>query len=420
MTTKRKIVSLGCILALIGAAYVGAKVIPDLRSGSMPRGKDTLYLWYTDEALTDYLTNASASYYEEHGVPVLPVLKDGLEYTESIYRASVSEDQDLEPAPDLYITTNDNLEKAYLSGIAAEIVNDTGTIVDKNYPQTALDAVTYKGKIVGYPFYYETSAFLYNKTFMDESGQKVPVNLQELLEFADNYDPPETVETIFSWDVSDIFYNYYFSGNYMIVGGDTGDDPTKLDIDNKNTRACLEMYQQLNQFFSIDTKEVNYDKVVQDFIDGKIVMTVATSDVLAKLEAAKADGTFAYEYATAAMPDLSTELKGRSLSVTDAIVVNGFSEKTGKANDFANYLSYSKAQDLYSGTGKLPSRSGLTYDNPAVQGFEREYAKSISMPKLLGAGNFWVQLEICFSKIWNGQEVTPLLKELAKSMQAQL
>ncbi|MCR4704486.1 MAG: extracellular solute-binding protein [Lachnospiraceae bacterium] len=420
MTTKRKILSLGLILGLVGGVYVGAKVIPDLQSGKAPHGKDTLYLWYTDAALTDYLTNMSTSYYEEHGVPVLPVLKDGLEYTESIYRASISEDQDAEPAPDLFITTNDNLEKAYLSGIAAEIVNDTGTVSDKNYPQTALDAVTYKGKTVGYPFYYETSVFLYNKTFLDESGQKVPANLQELLEFADNYDPPETVETIFSWDVSDIFYNYYFSGNYMIVGGDTGDDPTKLDIDNKKTRACLEMYQQLNQFFSIDTKEVDYDSVVQDFIDGKIVMTVATSDVLAKLEAAKADGSFAYEYATAAMPDLSTELKGRSLSVTDAIVVNGFSDKTGKTNDFANYLSYSKAQELYDASGKLASRKGLSYANPAVQGFENEYARSISMPKLLGAGNFWVQLEICFSKIWNGQEVEPLLKELAKSMQEQL
>ncbi len=420
MTTKRKILSLGLILVLVGATYVGAKVIPDLKGGPATHGKDTLYIWYTDEALTDYLTNMSASYYEEHGVPILPVLKDGLEYTETIYRASISEDADAEPAPDLFITTNDNLEKAYLSGIADVIANDVGTVSDRNYPKTALDAVTYKGKTVAYPFYYETSAFLYNKTFMDESGQKVPGNLEELLAFAADYDPPETVETIFSWDVSDIFYNYYFSGNYMIVGGDTGDDPTQLDIDNKNTRACLEMYQQLNQFFSIDTKEVDYDSVVRDFIDGKIVMTVATSDVIGKLEAAKADGSFAYEYATAAMPDITTELKGRSLSVTNAIVINGFSEKTDKANDFANYLSYSKAQELYDITGKLPSRSGLTYANPAVKGFESEYAKSISMPKLLGSGNFWVQLEICFSKIWNGQEVTPLLKELAKSMQAQL
>ena len=49
-----------------------------------------------------------------------------------------------------------------------------------------------------------------------------------------------------------------------------------------------------------------------------------------------------------------------------------------------------------------------------------EYENSISKPKMLGAGNFWVQLEICFSRIWKGEEVEPLLSQLSQQMEKQL
>ena len=38
-------------------------------------------------------------------------------------------------------------------------------------------------------------------------------------------------------------------GNYMIVGGDPGDDRNDIDINNPETIQCLEVYKALNQFF---------------------------------------------------------------------------------------------------------------------------------------------------------------------------
>ena len=127
-----------------------------------------------------------------------------------------------------------------------------------HFPQVALDAVTYKGKQVAYPLYFETSVLLYNETYLkdwakqqavreaeaakgteeaegateiqqDEAALQaradeilktaVPETIDDILKVADTFDPPENVEGIFKWDVSDIFYNYYFVGNYMDVGG---------------------------------------------------------------------------------------------------------------------------------------------------------------------------------------------------------
>lgn len=44
------------------------------------------------------------------------------------------------------------------------------------------------------------------------------------MNIADTFDAPEGVEGVMKWDVNNIFYNYWIVGNYMIVGGDPGDD----------------------------------------------------------------------------------------------------------------------------------------------------------------------------------------------------
>jgi len=420
---SNKLISILFVLVFLAGTVFAADTIPP-QEEEKPETEfasgDTLYFWYTDDSLTDYLTNVAALYYNERGIHVIPVLQTGAEYLEQINDASVHPSEDSPQMPDLYIVSNDGLEKAYLSGLATR-VRDSGNICNTNtFPQTALDAVTYRGKYVAYPFYYETSALLYNSTYMEESQMSVPDTIDDILAFADEYDAPEQVEAVFKWDVSDIFYNYYFTGNYMIVGGEAGDDPEMVDIDNEKARECLQVYQNLNQFFSIDTKEVTYDSVLQDFIDGKILMTVATSDAIGKLEAAKEEGAFAYEYGIARMPDLTDELEGRTLSVTSAVAINGYSEKAELADEFAAFLVKEQAEELYENTGKIASRYGVLYDNRNVGEFMGEYENSISMPKLLGTSNFWVQLEICFSRIWTGEDVEQMLSELAEQIQRQL
>ena len=39
---------------------------------------------------------------------------------------------------------------------------------------------------------------------------------------------------------------------------------------------------------------------------------------------------------------------------------------------------------------------------------------------MLETGNFWMQLEVLFSKVWNGEDVTTLVQQLADNMSQQL
>lgn len=463
-------VAVMAVMAVFGSMREMTVVEKEESDSQLPDKKETIYFWYSDDALTSYISSAAVSFGEREGVHVIPVLRSDSSFLEAVNQASVENDRQM---PDAYVLNNDSLEKAYLAGLAAQ-VEDTGNICnEEHFPGTALCAVSYQGKTVAYPFYYETSVLVYNQTYLDqwraqqeekaaESGENegeitseedspeedgpeedaqeesfpdegeetpidaqilpegIPLTMDGLLYIADTFDVPEGVEGIMKWDVSDIFYNYWFVGKYLVVGGDSGDDDKMININNTQTMECLKVYQALNQFFSIESDTVTYDSCMQDFIDGKLVFTMGGTDVVKRLAEEKAAGNFVYEYGFAVMPHVSSRLESRSLSVTDAVVVNAYSRNRELANRFAAFLTEEYAGELYARTGKVSANIHANRDNGALEIFLQAYSDSVSLPKLMEIGNLWLQLEALFAKVWNGAEVTPLVEELAGQIQTQL
>lgn len=459
--------------------------------------EDTVVLWYTDESLKGYIDNVSILYRSDTGNKVIAELVPGVDFLEQINDASISDEMGIQ-APDLYITTHDNLMKAYLAGLASEVSNPEGYLSRSTFPDTSLHAVTCNGKYVGYPLYYETNFFLFNKTYMASIAQKVidsqadmlegqqseaelneklaegntpeaaetievhenedgilvdefgnpvtdgeegpmgeedetvdqeildrlstmiPSTIEDVLTFANNYEAPDAVEAVCKWDINDIFYNYFFVGNYLEVGGEDGDNNAIFNLYNQQAVDCLSAYQGLNQYFSFDNDTESYDTIIQDFIDGKLVFTVATTDAIAKITKAKEDGEFEFEYGITVLPDMTDLLKARGLSVTDAVAVNGYSNKKAMANEFATYLSYKGADNLYKESGKLPCKKNVKFDNSEIYNVMTEYEKSMPLPKMIEASNFWLQLEIALSQIWNGSDPDEVLKALSEKIGGQI
>lgn len=79
----------------------------------------------------------------------------------------------------------------------------------------------------------------------------LPKTIGDIQTFGDMYDAPEQVESVFKWDVTDIFYNYFFIGNAINMGGENGWDTEQVDIYNLNAIQSMTAYQNLNNFFSL-------------------------------------------------------------------------------------------------------------------------------------------------------------------------
>ena len=466
MNLQKKLISVVLILAMLLSIFYTAKLVKEKEKQDIFDTTKTLHIWYADEALTDYLSSVAVKFNEEYGIRVIPVLQTGLEYLEKINAASLSS----EATPDLFIASNDNMEKAYLAGLATEISNPDNVVSLQNFPESAIHAVTYQKKLMGYPLYFETSALLYNRTYfedlakeelragktdqaardgMDEAEETgemaevsteevlisdeeltaqarervpsmIPTTFDELLEFAYNYNAPDNVEAVFKWDVSDIFFNYFFVGNYMDMGGISGDNTDSIDVYNMDAIKALQAYQDLGQYFAIEADEVAYETVIQDFMAGKVVMTTATTDVVKRLETAKAEGEFVYDYGMAKIPNLSEEMVTKSLSVTGTIFINGYSPLREEANTFAAYLVKEHTDELYSMSGKVTANRNTVHENENISVFMQEYEDSIPMPKMMSTSNFWVEMEIVFDRIWNGARVSDELKALSERLKSQI
>ena len=146
----------------------------------------------------------------------------------------------------------------------------------------------------------------------------------------------------------------------------------------------------------------------------------STTDVVARLEQAREDGLFAYDYGIAMTPDIDGDKKSRSLSMTSCVAVNGYSEFQKEANDFAVFLTSQYNDILYARSGKVSAARNINYGYEALGEFAKEYERSISMPKMLETSNFWVLLEAAFSQVWNGADANTMLKELSEQIMQQV
>lgn len=437
---------------IVAYTGVGSDITIQSTGGRLSNPDDTLRVWYADEEFSDYMASVSLAFYEETNIRVIPTLVSGLEYLEAIYDISLEEGN----YPDLYIATNDVLEKAYLSGLATEIADVNNVVSLDGYPQTALNAVTYNDKLVAYPLSFETSIFLYNKTYLYDmarsvimlaeyeemlpedptaefyveepseeeiaamAAELVPETLDDILMLANSYDAPSQVEAVLEWDVTDVFYNYFFVGSSINMGGQYGDDITQIELYNEDALVSLQLYQNMQQFFSIDADEVTYETVVQDFIDGKIVFAFVTTDAIEQIEDAKEDGIFVYEYEIGAIPNINEEIQAQSMSVTNAVVVNGFSTNQELANELAEFIAVTSSDSLYDMSGKIAAKSGISYENVQLLDTFIEYEASVPITKMMEASNFWVQLEICMNRVWSMEDVEEQLRILSETIMTQV
>ena len=424
----------------------------------LTREKSKLTLWYTDDKLNAYLVEAAAEFEKQHQVDITLQLVTAVDYIENINTASIS---DL-GGPDLFVTSSELLEKARLAGLAVENDSFTRQELEASFPQKALDAATCGGKLMAYPFYFETCFLLYNKGYTDVA----PATIDEILAYADNFEggaSTENVESIFKWNVADIFFNFFFVANYVNLGGPTGDNRAEVQLSAEEIIQCLEYYQSLNAFFAIDADEVTTDDVLQEFIDGKIVYTIAKTDAIARLDEAIAEGLVyqvpeeaseeqaeggdaaegapeegaseesvpeevsgepaagsGYFYGIAQVPDLTEELHTKGLSVTNSVAVNAYSRERDLAKDFAKYLTYDKADDLYTMANKMPVKMGVAYANSEMELLIAQYEDSVEVPKITDLSNYWIEMEIVFANIWRGNDVRTEIEAVNQEVQAQL
>ena len=122
MHLKKRLTAVAAVLVMTAAVLYGSVFgTGDVKEADGPLAwsgdKETIYFWYTDDTMTNFLGSAAVAFGEQEDVRVIPVLTSESEYLEAINHASSQSSQ----VPDAYLISHDSLEKAYLAGLATQI-----------------------------------------------------------------------------------------------------------------------------------------------------------------------------------------------------------------------------------------------------------------------------------------------------------
>lgn len=331
-----------------------------------------LVMWYEDATYTPFFELAVEQYYAKTGVKVVVECRESLDYMGDIYDQTMQDDV----FPDLYLISGDNLEEMYLYGLVSQNVEGLeGSGVVPN----AVTASTYGDMLLGYPLSFHTCVFIFQTDYFGER----PASLQAIVDYSDENEPEENVEFLLEWDVNDSYYDFPFVSNSVTFEkSETG--VLNVRYDEELYQKDLEYFEKILGSFSVDTKRVSEQGIIDNFLAGRTLSAIVDTDFLWQL-----DG---YSYALMRMPDLNEELAANTCAGTDMLVVNDFSPETEIAADFAHFATVDLAESLYPLTGHfsvIPSKEPTWVEQVAHEA----YAGAVLMPDSQDARDFWVELE---------------------------
>jgi maltose-binding protein MalE len=262
----------------------------------------------------------------------------------------------------------------------------------------------YQDDYYGYPLGFDVTALMYNK----ELAETAPRTFQEIMDSVKEETP---ASQILAWDTGNFLYNYGFVAAYAQIGGENGYE-SLVSVDNSEMVDAAKFYQEMCSVFCND-KDYTYDEVKQQFAEGRLSYAIVRSDVLKDYE------TLGFDVGFASLPNLNEEYKTASLSVTDLLMVNGFSTQKESAVDFAKFLSLTMAEQMYEDCSILPL--AVTAQVPAQSTvFYAAYETSEGLPKLMATLDYWNQMREALAQVRKGGDVQSVLESLQQTLETQL
>ena len=283
---------------------------PDVKTDAYDLADTDLTVWYEDPSYEDFFEYAARQYFEQTGVKAAFKCQDTLDYIGMIYDNTMQG----EDYPDVYLLNGDELEEAYLYGLAME--NEDGGSYE-GASQKSVKASTYEDKMIGYPLSYDANVFVYQNGYFENQ----PESLQAIIDYSNENEPGENVEYLLEWDVNDAFYDFPFVGN-SVTFEKTAPETMNVAYDEDLYQKDLEYFETILGSFSLDINSVSMDSILEHFKSGKTLCAFVNTDSLQKLDD--------ISYSVMEIPALNEELPSIGCASTDMFVVNDFSKKLSK------------------------------------------------------------------------------------------
>ena len=354
--------------------------------------KVELTVWESLQGPDEFIKQAGAKFTEQN--PNITIKFVNVELGDA--STQITLDGPAGVGPDLFAIAHDRLGSLVTDGHVA-VVPDSSLSAINNCLDGCVKAVTYDGKVYGYPISTETYSLFYNKDLCPNP----PKTWDDVITFAKDFNAKNPGKYGFVMDTGNAYYSIIFtSSNSNQLFGPSGTDMTNTYINSPASVQGMQEFIKLKEILPVAAADLATAQVDALFQSGQAAMHITGPWNFKPFK----DAGINFGVTTLpALPGNSTP--AMSFSGTRCMLISNYSKHKDAAAKFAEFLVSNDMQTLrYDITGALPSVS-LTlsgeYGDYAT-GMLEQMKYSYPMPSIPQMAKFWDAMNNASANIWNG------------------
>lgn len=292
------------------------------------------------------------------------------------------------------------------------------------FPQVAIDAVTFEGQQFGVPYALENLALIRNTGLAPEA----PATIEDLVATGERLRADgEASETLCLQvgDQGDVYHMYplYTSGGGYLFGttADGTWDPTDLGVGTDESKAAMEKIRDLGEEGAgVLKRSINGDNAIPTFTDGNCPFLVSGPWALNDIREA------GINYDITPVPPFEGGDPAQSFVGAQTFFVASQGENKAVAHEFvANYLTSTElAIALYEADPRPPALTAaleqVRGDDPDAAKFIEVAETGVPMPSIPEMAAIWEPFGTAEAAIVGGADVDEAVDAAAEAIQGQI
>ncbi len=389
----KKLMGAALLAAAALMAFTGCAKKDASAKGSAKAENVVLTVWESNQGPDQFVKQAGEAFTKKY--PNITIKYVNVELGDAA--GQIALDGPAGVGPDIFAAPHDKLGELVNGGHVLPTVNADS--VKGKVLGACSTALTYNGKMYGYPVSAETYALFYNKALINEND--VPKTWDELAAFAKKFNAENPGKYGFVMDVGNAYYTIIFTtadGNRLF--GESGTDTSSTNLNTAKAVKGMQFFQSLRSSLNVPAADLSTSVCDGAFQAGTAAMHITGLWNVVPFEEAGLD------FGVAAIPSLPGDNKpASSFSGTRAMFVSAYSDHPDEAALFADFLLSEEMQQLrFNLTGAMPSIN-TTVSSKYMSGFLKQLDYAFPMPSIPEMASFWEALGNASKNIWDGANV---------------
>ena len=388
---------------MIKKTLVAAMTLAMAATNAQAFSEDEITIWVGGDKAHKGIAEVGAQFEKDTGIKVKVEIPENV--TDRFQQAASTGQ-----GPDIIFWAHDRYGEWAQSGLLSEVKPSESFkagVEDKGW-----QAMSYNGKVYGYPIAMEAIGLIYNKDIIKEA----PKSFEEMFEL-DKQLAKKNIDTIM-WDQVQPYFTMPMlasNGGYVFKETKMGYDVKDVGVNSAGAKKGAHMLSKLIEA-DVLPRGVDYGVMDSSFNKGETAMMITGPWAWSNLDKS------GINYGVAPIPTIDGSPSRAFVGVWGAAVNNATPNQELVQEFIENYLLTQSGLETMNNDVALGATANKEFmkkvgANPNIKATYQNAMNGLLMPNVPEMGKFWSSMQSALSNIANGrEEVDPALDNAAKSI----